>query len=1260
MVKIVTQNVRGLQNEIKRRSIFTHLRQKADVICIQETHGTLDNENLWRNQWGGKAFWSHGESNARGVAILIKKDSELDILDSFSDKEGRIVGVQCTYRDIKYVILNCYAPNDDVPLFWTNALKLFEDYDGKRILLGDLNTALDKGNDRSNINAKNNDRCAQTLNEYLEETYLCDVWRERNNEAKVYTFCTRRPNFIGSRLDYILVDRSIAGWVSDIKMIAGFRSDHSGVLMQLDPFNIMRGRGYWKLNTKVLFEMDYVNAINAIIENSDHFNQHMNDAEKWETLKLHVIAESQIYCQNRASNRKLIISQLEQKIEEYEKLNRQNSLNSDDEMIFKRTKSDYEELMTEKTQGAIFRSGARYYVEGEKSTKYFFQLEKHRAGAKGMNTLIMENGEEIHDQNRILHEQFLFYKKLYTADPNICFDYKNTSNIKITNEQKNSLDGLFTQKELHEAIFGLKRGKCSGCDGIPAEFYAIFYEKIKMQLLNTFNYCYEVGELFPSALRGVINLIPKKLKDSRKISSMRPISLLSSDYKLVEKILANRLKPVLNDLIDQDQKGFLPNRKIHCNIRRVLDIVQLAEEEDFPGLIVSIDFAKCFDTIEIPSLIKALDYFGVGDSYKRWTKLLYNNPIACVSNNGHFSPYFKISRSVRQGGPNSAYYFLVLAEVLAIELRKNPKIQGIMVNQLKRLLGQYADDIDLYLYGNERSVQAAFDTIIHFEKRSGFRISYEKTTLYRIGSIKKSQEKFYTNSMVSWTNEKTNILGVDIVHDSKKLTQINYLPLIKKAEGILYAWGNRSLSLYGKIMIVNVLVASLFVYKMSVLPTIPESIIKALNKVIERFIWNGRRPKIKLEILQISKQNGGAGLVNFEYKDMALKSAWLQSLLTDKLIEVFAYNNLNKYLKELIWAVNIVPDDVNKCFKKGFWTDVLYAWSRLKNVSEAAEVEPINQIIWYNSKIRIAGKPIFIERAFKNGLIYVSQLISIEKEYIPTNIISTMYNLTLLESNAIITCLKKEWKDLIKGQIEVCDTEENRKFYEYFIAQRKCTAHCYSKLCESQTAFRSAYKKWSTVCNFYGTYENFCELFKNIYIVTTNAKLRSFQFRLLHNAIIMNDKLFRWKIKNSNICQMCNMHKETTVHFFIECVVAKGIWRKLQQYCETICKSEECTISPFNVISNLVNPKPGHIFNFFVLVAKSTMYSMKCLGEPISFEQIENQIGKYRRYEYFYSVSENKTGKHITKWLICDEQNNVNYNGTGFSDESVQHYVNLL
>ena len=92
--------------------------------------------------------------------------------------------------------------------------------------------------------------------------------------------------------------------------------------------------------------------------------------------------------------------------------------------------------------------------------------------------------------------------------------------------------------------------KTPGSDGIPADFYKVFWNDISVFLVNAINYAFDRGQLSVSQRRGIIKLIPKKDSDPSLIKNWRPITLLNSDYKIAAKAIANRIKKVFPDLID--------------------------------------------------------------------------------------------------------------------------------------------------------------------------------------------------------------------------------------------------------------------------------------------------------------------------------------------------------------------------------------------------------------------------------------------------------------------------------------------------------------------------------------------------------------------------------------------------------------------------------------------------------------------------------------------------------------------------------------
>ena len=156
--------------------------------------------------------------------------------------------------------------------------------------------------------------------------------------------------------------------------------------------------------------------------------------------------------------------------------------------------------------------------------------------------------------------------------------------------------------------------KTPGSDGLPAEFYKVFWNDIADFFLKSINQAYHAGQLSVTQRRGIIKLIPKKDVEPYFIKNWRPISLLNCDYKIAAKAIANRFKHVLPNLIDNDQTGFLKGRFIGENIRLVDGIIKYATAKNLPGLLLFLDFEKAFDTAEWSFIQKTLQHYNFGPS----------------------------------------------------------------------------------------------------------------------------------------------------------------------------------------------------------------------------------------------------------------------------------------------------------------------------------------------------------------------------------------------------------------------------------------------------------------------------------------------------------------------------------------------------------------------------------------------------------------------------------------------------------------------
>ena len=208
--------------------------------------------------------------------------------------------------------------------------------------------------------------------------------------------------------------------------------------------------------------------------------------------------------------------------------------------------------------------------------------------------------------------------------------------------------------------------------------YKLFWLDIKDLLLNCYKFSLKEGNLCTTQKQGLICLLHKgKGLDREVLSNWRPISLTNFDYKLLAKVLALRLNYVLDDCINQDQHAFIKGRNDSNMVREIDDIIEFGKNGKFNNIILSLDYAKAFDTISTDAILKALRYFNLGERFIEWIKILLKNRESCVRNGGYISDFFRMERGVRQGCPISPLLFIITVELLARSIRSDNNIKGI-------------------------------------------------------------------------------------------------------------------------------------------------------------------------------------------------------------------------------------------------------------------------------------------------------------------------------------------------------------------------------------------------------------------------------------------------------------------------------------------------------------------------------------------------------------------------------------------------------
>ena len=332
--------------------------------------------------------------------------------------------------------------------------------------------------------------------------------------------------------------------------------------------------------------------------------------------------------------------------------------------------------------------------------------------------------------------------------------------------------------------------KTPGLDGLK------FWGKIGKILVDIFNESFNLGHLSSSQQISIIRLIYKKFY-KRLLKNWRPISLLNVDYKLVAKVLANRLRKVLNEIIHEDQT---------CSIL-IRDLLTFIDKMGGEDIIVNLDQEKAFDQVDRTFLQNVLDKFGFGDNFKRWINILYNGAQSTLIINGYLTELINLERGVRQGCPLLPLLYVLFAEVLGSNIRKCQRIEGFRLPGAAGLQFKVAQYADTTLFVCDiSSLYALLHVIENYEKGSGAKLNKIKYEAMWVGKWRFRPNQPFN---LKWVT-KLRILGG--VFSQENVEKDNWSPKLVKLEKILDLWSSWELSFVGRSLIIKDLGASLFWY----------------------------------------------------------------------------------------------------------------------------------------------------------------------------------------------------------------------------------------------------------------------------------------------------------------------------------------------------------------------------------------------------------------------------------------------------------------
>ena len=238
---ILTYNTRGLRDKRKRIKIFNFLKskQRCGILMMQESHSVESDHEQWQNELEGyKLYLNSGTSMARGTLFGISKNFDLQNIKYYDDGDGRLQILSGVHDDQKFLFINIYNFNyqsEQVKLLKTLNEKLTQfnqNLDHQIICGGDWNFVNDKTKDTYNCTQPPKLKSIAELTNITENHDLCEIFRIRNPDKKLYTFRANTPRRM-SRLDFYMISNSLQESIGKCEILNSVSSDHNPVLLSI-------------------------------------------------------------------------------------------------------------------------------------------------------------------------------------------------------------------------------------------------------------------------------------------------------------------------------------------------------------------------------------------------------------------------------------------------------------------------------------------------------------------------------------------------------------------------------------------------------------------------------------------------------------------------------------------------------------------------------------------------------------------------------------------------------------------------------------------------------------------------------------------------------------------------------------------------------------------------------------------------------------------------------------------------------------------
>jgi hypothetical protein len=476
------------------------------------------------------------------------------------------------------------------------------------------------------------------------------------------------------------------------------------------------------------------------------------------------------------------------------------------------------------------------------NTKFFHTSTLIRRRRNAIDRLFTPVGW-ITDRNAIGRSFVSHFKTTYTST-NIspAPELLDLFHCSISDDDNLFLCAIPTETEIFGALASLGRLKVPGPNGFTALFYMKYWDTIKHTVLHAVWNFFQNDQLLREQNHTFLALIPKTIGAST-VQNFRPISLCNIIYKIISKLLANRLKPLLNKFISPFQMAFVPQRHIQDNSILAHEMLHTLKAKRGRGglMAINLDMEKAFDKMEWSFLLAILQKLGFHSRWINWIRLCISTSSFSVLLNGSLFGLFSPSRGLRQGDPLSPFLFIIGSEVIFRLLFSS--LRGFKIaracSPLNHLL--FADDLIIFSTATSSEATIIKDCLAQYCLWSGPSVNHVKSNLlFSKNTASSTITAIQSILHYAVTPATARHLGLPLLFGKSKAAAFS--DILDRVQGKIDGWRSKTLSQAGKTILVKVVASAIPSYAMSSF-LLPDGFCHKLDLAFMNFWWGFSKDK---------------------------------------------------------------------------------------------------------------------------------------------------------------------------------------------------------------------------------------------------------------------------------------------------------------------------------------------------------------------------------------------------------------------------------